>query len=415
MRRKNDFTLFMLLGVFLSIAFGGILVKIFNNSSLIIIKKILPEICLILFLLSSFYKRKIKINISNFILLLFLLAILIYKLIYGPSIGQIISTFRDFFIPIFIMLYIGDYKRSDEEYIKYMQYFYSFFIVFIFISVILTIIQYTRGIQWTSEFYLERSIIGTDIQTGIKIDSYMGVLRVPSVTGNHVIFGVFNYFAIVFIFYYENIVRGKFKIISYVAVILALVNIILCTSRTVIIMTGIFGAFMIVRYYKKLLIIIIPIGIYVFNKIILSENSLINMLLDDSSMNIRVNNVWSNILSFENDLHTVFGRNIYDIANDSYNQGIAVIDNMYIFVFITIGIVGIILLSIILLRVINVLRKDIGRVILISSIIPIMVGGVFTDFFQGRVLTVYFLLIILMSRGKRTKNEDNVDKHLLLS
>ena len=386
----------LLILLFIFIFFNGVFTRIFLEIGLLELKSFVPEIIILLVVLiiiikDIFIRKKIS-NIFNLSLIFSMLILikLLLDMAEGITLIQIVYIFRDLMLPFLLFyLYINSHlfyinsKIIIEKMVKVSK-------CFLILGLILGILQVVLGWEFTSKLYTGYAFFGDDIETGIRIyTNNGGLLRIPSLTGSFTLFGIMNLFAIFFIY----LTKTKHKERYFVA---ALINCILTTSRTSMLMIIIFFVLniplkKIVKFLRIIIIIVPPIIILLATKM--------KSIFSIESLLIRIEEVWPMLLSqFKNISNLIFGGNLYDYGTVSalaesqidlfgYNRWV---DNTYLYLFLTLGILGV---TLYLMLVGDCYMKSVKETR--ALIISISVGAIFASFFTGRVMIVFYLCIAL--------------------
>lgn len=202
----------------------GIVIKFtISNSTLFQIKTYIPEMILILILVSGICKNGIKLKKYSLALLIY--AILVFTInicLYGLN-EQALYWIRDIYIPMAAFCFLMMIKVSEEG----MQWFSSklicFFKLYLIAGLLLAAIQQIKGWEWSSTFYTGYSFYEQDPVSKIKIAHNFGLLRAPSLSGNFATFGYYCLIAAVFIDAHSDKVWKKifWDVIALVCILLA--------------------------------------------------------------------------------------------------------------------------------------------------------------------------------------------------
>lgn len=417
-------TISILLIIYLSlIFFNGIYTKILFPLGLISFKKILPEltggVLSLIILITCIKERKFKKNIYLFSLIFFTLMFLFQM--FSIDDGNFFKAIRDNLMPFILLYLIQCYQFDIEEKSFFVKYLEVFMTVFIFSGAALGIIQSILGSEWSSQFYTGYNFYERDSTTGVMIWHLGEYLRVPSVTGDSVIFAMCNLFA----FFFLDLIRSQ-KYLKY----LALLNIILSTSRTILIVYLIYLSLSRIHYLyinKKF-----HFKLYIDNKCNLSKEkiqlikerknifivgaitifilfvlSIIFLLIKDfpsvSSLYERINSVWLKVFQNISLQEFLIGKGVFEVgsgmklslaANTDYNYIFSFVDNTYIYMLLCYGIVG---LGFYIALNIELVKQSVNynNITYLCFIIASLIGALTINYMQGRCYIFLFVIYTL--------------------
>lgn len=404
---------YLIMIYFLFIYFNGIVTKtiILINTNLLSVKGIIPDITLIILCIYGLYlslKYKFKTKNIYFIGIYFFVIIFVVSLIDLKNFNQFIFTFRDVLLPFLLLITLVnikvDYKFSKEL----LNFIERFFEIAVIIGTCLAIIQYINGWEWTSKFYTGYSFYGADKLSNIVIKTIEGNLRVPSISGSHVLFGIMNVVAAYIFIIKKHINECKY---FYLKQLLCVIGCYISTSRTALIM--------IITLYLFILLnnnVILKYVISIFSCILIYMSLYIDKISTDSymlsigSLIARVNVVWKSLLDSV-DLKLLFmGKNVYSVGSgvsfiDSNSSNLyRVMDNSYIFILFSYGIIGCILIGLIIYIMCKLINEKIIKVTFVCFTQSILLGAIFTNLLQGRAIVGVYFLIYFMIKDFKINN-----------
>ena len=376
------------------ISFGGIITKLtIFNKGLFAIKQIIPDVLLffiaingLVILINKSITNKFKKKLI--VIFYFIICLILSLFTLKTSIFNTFYTIRDIFLP-FVILYILMEIELYKEYSKKIN--NSLLIYSILTSVagfLLAIFQYINGYEWTSKFYTGRIFYGMDEVSNIMINNTInGRLRIPSVAGNSVLFGFYS--LIVFVLIFNLMKKG---IIKNIFLIISISNVILSTNKTCIVLIII----LVINHLLRNIKFNLKIALYNFGGIILII--LVFYLINNTNMFYsiidRINETWIGIFKDIDLVSIIIPYNSFNIGSSirNINDVKSYVDNSYIYILLTYGIVG---LMIYLNTIIQVMKKCFkNRIILNQLSIIALVSGVTISIFQGRSFFTPYCLIV---------------------
>lgn len=403
-------SIIILIGIYLYlVSFGGILTKItINNSILFSIKQIIPDIILVFIIFISIIvvlvkklQNKFKWNIL--IILYFSICIVLSYVNVNGSYMDTIYTIRDVYLPfllLFLILQIDLYDTYKEKINKMLVHYSVIITIFGFI---LAVFEYIKGFEWTSSFYTGYVFYGMNEKANIMINyTINGKLRVPSITGSSVLFGFYSLIAFV-------IILNKFKkgFSQKIFIIISIANIILSTNKTCIFLVFIIIYLCILRVingYKKIIFLLIScIGAM---GILLYLISFTNIFF---SVQDRLNTTWASVFSDIDILSLIAPYNSFNIGSAIRNimDVKSYVDNSYIYILLTYGIIGLFIYVYIMLEIAVNVSKN--KIIIRQLTLIAFISGVTISIFQGRsYFTLYCMIIgLLYSFKKNIRGKEN--------
>ncbi|WP_026882550.1 hypothetical protein [Clostridium akagii] len=405
----SNLVIFYLILIF----YNGLIIKYFNKT---VAAKMLPDIIFIILILISIFfiilNKSKKVYIQGISILIIVIGVLIGLINLNQHINkyQFLYAVRDNILPFLIFIFYNiTIKFNYDQYQKLIKKIIVFTIVTIIAGFILAIFQQIKGFEWAAQFYTGRIFFGIDTVTGVKISKLGNFLRTPSITGNYVLFGIYNFFlAFIMCTIGKKFVRNKFA--YYSLHIMCIINILNSTSRTAILMYFIVFMYEFFKnkknIYKYIVILIFIIPFY-FLSITNTD------YLSSASTKIRFLQVFSNIISNISLKEFFIGKGFYNTgtalnySNSTIDFNLVYVDNTFIYVIITFGIVGLMAFVVYLFRMISHSKN----IIIKSYIIAFIAGGIFTNFFEGRVLFVFLTIYYITETLYEVNDNESKNKH----
>ena len=339
-RKSNMFIINMISIYFFILFFYGILIKFTVwNPTLFMIKTYLPEVILIICIMFSIITKKIKFNYLIIIMLIYSFGILIINYLYNGANTQSFYWWRDLFIPLFTSLILiqREFDKEDiKDLLKKLTIVAKIFIIF---GLILAVVEQVKGAEWTSKFYTGYSFYGQDAYSKVKIAHNMGLLRAPSITGNYSTFAYYSCFSL-FLILLEK--KSNFSKICWT--ILTICCCILSTNKSAILTLFII---LIINNTAKM-----RSKNKIYNKLILmvSFATIGLMLLLNSDIIFQEENqytggfmqrfsFWGSIIKEVNLVQLIVPYNMFAYGSES-NLLNSFFDNVYLYCFVTQGIIG---------------------------------------------------------------------------
>ncbi|GAA0753144.1 hypothetical protein [Clostridium sartagoforme] len=383
------------------VTFSGIFVKLVSASeNLLIIKSILPDCVILVIMIISMIiilKEGFRIKGKYFTRGLFSYVSIIFliNLIFLENMRNFLFVLRDIYFPFVLLTLLNEINIDEynkKKIYKNICIILSFQVV---LGFILGISQRILGWEWTSQFYAGHQFYGIDIYTGIKIWSTNGMLRVPSLAGDSTLFAYYNILSYFFI--RGSAIKRK-KILLY----LCSGNIILSTNKTVLILLIIDIFRLIIRSSKKRIkFIIMGVSTIAFMIILVIIPRFIEGFY--STLFIR----WINWIELIKDFNFFkpFG-NLFSIGAGTEGF-LSTFDNSYLYMLISYGIFGLIGYCLLLYSIYKSNKLSKNRLVL-ELLLVVIIGGITTNLFQGRVFfTPFCLLLFLIDRDIDSEHKNN--------
>lgn len=374
--------------------FNGVFVAISMRTSLIEIKRILPELILVLVIILIIFNMvkegKIKYNKTIMIAFFYYTTIAIICMHNIQSFQQFSYAIRDMWLPFSILLLLFSIRFNEYDTWDLLHKIDCIFTIAIICGCILAIFEIINGWDWTSTFYTGYRFYGIDVKSNIKINSSMGVIRPPSITGDSTAFGLLSVFA-AFIFSLNK----KKNLIYYSRNLICILNVFLSTSRTSILMLAIYYIISIKDAKKKIFIALL----FVFSTlsiICFSKGQILEMLTSSYSLIDRIKNAWTPLFSYINPKDFLFGKNIYSIGaivrimqDYEHMLVLGVFDNTFLCMFATYGVFGLTLFVVLIRRMLKINKNIFFKALTYSFIF----GGLFANMFQARIFFIIYVIL----------------------
>lgn len=339
----------------------------------------------------------------------FYIFILILNLLNITEAIQVYYVVRDSLIPFLVLVTIKHVNFNKSEVEKILQRITTILCIQGIFGLVLGVIESLKGWEWTSKFYTGYVFYGNDPLTAIKVNEIGNILRIPSIAGTSVIYGMMGAITVILLLFYEK--SRKKKIIF---LLISFINILLSTYRTSLVIAIVsVGIYILLKFKPKMRIIILNFATsllllgalfgWIVNKI---------TLLSPESLYDRINNTWSIALEELKSFQMFLPLNTYSIggnANYRLNSNIDIvfsyIDNMFLYILLSFGLIGLILFLILEFK----LYKDAstqayGSIVKVLTIC-FLIGGMFTNLFQGRSFCIiYFIVVGIILNKENTEN-----------
>lgn len=378
MRQLNKI-LFVL--YFLVLFFYGLLIKFLYGTFLFSYLKFVPEIIVVLFLITCFFISKERrgyqlIDVAMLVVVLTSCAISIFN---NSTFSSVAVFIRDFLIPILCLILLKS-LRLDRRLIRFYYKALAYIsIIFLLSSLYFGYMQWSSSYEYTSNWYLNKVVYGYDGESPIKISTAQGIVRALGLVGNSAKYGFYSVFSFAFITLYFK--RFHHFFFSF---IFALANIWFSTNKTAIVSIFVVAlAELILFYYKgkhRLMIFVfsfVSIGIIAFAYMALHMEKF-------SSIQDRFD-LWGSYdyIGFRN---AIIGTDIFSYFGLE-NGWMSVIDNTVLFGFSSFGVVAFTFF------IVYILKYSTRTKYLIVLSILFILFGLTTNIFSGRCFfSIYCLL-----------------------
>lgn len=219
----------LLLLYFAILFFYGVIIKYtFHNSFLFELKTYIPEMLLALVCINCL-KKRITININSLIMVAVIALILVLNIFTSFTTASFLMTFRDVFVP----LITGTFLCSIDITSKEKEWFFKKLSILCKVSlvcgIVLGLFQFVNGWQWTSSWYTGYSFWGEDSVSSLYIMNSGLRVRVPSIVGHNVKFGMYSLFQYLIIVFFDKTNINSKKIVF---AIIMLCNVYISNNKT---------------------------------------------------------------------------------------------------------------------------------------------------------------------------------------
>ena len=326
--------------------FYGIIVKFtIWNPTLFAMKTYIPEGILIFCTFLSIITCKLKLNYKILIMFIYSLFLICINYIFNGANMQSFYWWRDLYIPLFSSMILLQREFTEEEIKVLFKKLIFIAKIFLIFGLGLAIIEQIKGDIWTSEFYTGYSFYGQDTYSKIKIAHNMGLLRAPSLTGNFSTFAYYSCFSLFLIL----IEKKNKKVFNIFWIIVSILCTILSTNKSAIIslivVLIIYKSVDIRKKNKKINRFLIFLIFSLIILMLIFNNS--NIFSEDSSYTggfLQRFDVWNNIIKNINMIQVIIPYKTFMYGSGSSGEfGNSFFDNIYLYCFVTQGIIGFII------------------------------------------------------------------------
>ena len=394
--RKLNKMLFVL--YFIVLLFYGLFIKFLYGTQFLKYIKLLPEIILVLFLITCFFIAKEKrgfqlIDISLLVVVVTICAISIFM---NSSFSSIAVFIRDFFIPILSLILLRS-LRLDKRMIKFYYKSLAYLsIIFLLSSLYFGYMQYTSSYEYTANWYTNKVFYGFDEVSSIKVSTADGRVRALGLVGSSAKYGFYSVFAFVFItLYYKRI---SYFIVSFP---LALLNIWFSTNKSSLVCLFALGLLEILLiFYRgkhKLILGAFMLTFTVFGAIGYF------VLNTDKFFSIQERfYLWGSYdyIGFEN---AILGLDVFSYFGNE-NGWMSVIDNTYLFGFTSFGVV------VFAFFIYYIAKQSLKTSYLLFISVMFLLLGMTTNLFSGRCFFTIYCVIAGIESSKISYNH-RIPKH----
>ncbi len=373
----------------LSVAFFGIIVQtiatqgiltynIFNFLGVWEIKKYLYPIGLLIVLFAFFFKTvsRIKLSIITIILFLYFLIQYLYTIFNHIPIVSLLYSIREVVI-LFLMVVIYSNLDFPKSYLDKLS---KLLLILTILNIAFIGLTFFLGAEAYMKLMTGRYFWPKDPLLKFKISTFMNLTwRSPGLIGESAAVGLFGLFSFFFI------LHSKYKKYYWLPIIL----IFLSFTRSVYVVIVVYYFFKIIsikKYFKY--------AMFSFPIIIMAIIFLFRLgLLSLTSLQMRINN-WVNKVNL--DSHILFGGNLVNIGTAApEDSGFAnTMDSYWLFLYHGLGIFGIILIILFLLKKIALTKDN------LFFLIGVFVAGLFITFTQSIPFLVFFPLLSISNWWK---------------
>ncbi len=384
--RKLNKLLFVV--YFIILFFYGLFIKFLYGTAALKYIKILPEIILVLFLITCYFIAKEKrgfqrIDISLLVVVISICAISIFN---NSTFSSIAVFIRDFFIPFCCLILLRSLKFDKGMLHFYYKALAWISIIFLLSSIYFGYMQYSHTYEYTAKWYTKKIFYGYDELSSLNLTTSNGRVRAMGLVGNSAKYGFYSVFAFIFISLY-------YKKISYYlfGFAFALLNIWFSTNKSSLVCIFILAMLeFLLIFYKGKHRVILAVTMLVIAGLAAGGYLMLNI---DKFFSIRERfELWTkyDYITFEN---IIVGTNIFSYFG-SENGWMSVIDNTYLFGFSSFGVVA---FSFFIVYVAKLSTKT--KYLTIISIMFLVIG-LTTNLFSGRCFFPIYCVIAGLETSK---------------
>lgn len=272
----------LLLTYFFVLFFYGVIIKFtFPNSILFKLKTYVPEVLLACVCFKCICKP-IKVWKSSFYMISVITTILLFNVLTSFSMSSALMTFRDVFIPLITGFFLYSVEVSENEKRWFFNRLSLICMVALVCGLFLGIIQYINGWQWTSAWYTGYSFWGEDKRSSLYIMGNGLHVRVPSIAGHSVKFGMYSFFQYLVVAFDDvNDNGSKTKIKNIMFAIIMLINVYISNNKTTIVialfLATIWGVKKFNKYSKIIVVsFVVLCGMYIYFAVLPSSDFMIS-------------------------------------------------------------------------------------------------------------------------------------------
>ena len=242
----------LLLTYFFVLFFYGVIIKFtFPNSILFKLKTYVPEVLLACVCFKCICKP-IKVWKSSFYMISVITTILLFNVLTSFSMSSALMTFRDVFIPLITGFFLYSVEVSENEKRWFFNRLSLICMVALVCGLFLGIIQYINGWQWTSAWYTGYSFWGEDKRSSLYIMGNGLHVRVPSIAGHSVKFGMYSFFQYLVVAFDDvNDNGSKTKIKNIMFAIIMLINVYISNNKTTIVIALLPSSDFMISFYDR--------------------------------------------------------------------------------------------------------------------------------------------------------------------
>mgnify|MGYP001106774057 CR=1 FL=1 len=395
----------LLLLYFLALFFYGVIIKVtFSNPVLFRIKTYVPELLLACVCMCCLCKP-IKVWQSSFLMMADVIFVLVLNIFTSFSASSALMTVRDVFIPLMTGVLLCGIKLSDYEGKWFLNKLSLICMIALVCGLVLGVFQYIKGWQWTSAWYTGYSFWGEDKRSSLYIMGNGLHVRVPSIVGHNVKFGMYSFFQYLIIACNENNnVHERSGLKKCIFAIIMLTNIYISNNKTTIVIVFILLTIWAVNKFEKhskiiILCFAIVCGIYVYIEILSSSEFMLSFYDRFSKWSVLKDpNLLKNIL---------VPISTYNFAGNSETE-ISVLnywDNTYLYFLFSFGIIGTVLV-ISWLKTLYNQANSINHSIVFYLTIFAAIAAATTSIVLGRCFfSIYVIMMAYMAAIKRGQNK----------
>ncbi|MGF0125025.1 hypothetical protein ACQRD0_02905 [Streptococcus alactolyticus] len=208
--------------------------------------------------------------------------ILLFNVLTSFSMSSALMTFRDVFIPLITGFFLCSVEVSENEKRWFFNRLSLICMVALVCGLFLGIIQYINGWQWTSAWYTGYSFWGEDKRSSLYIMGNGLHVRVPSIAGHSVKFGMYSFFQYLVVAFDDvNDNGSKTKIKNIMFAIIMLINVYISNNKTTIVialfLATIWGVKKFNKYSKIIVVsFVVLCGMYIYFAVLPSSDFMIS-------------------------------------------------------------------------------------------------------------------------------------------
>lgn len=402
-KSKSDKILLALLFIYIIYVFCyGIVIKFtISNALLFAIKTYIPEILLIItMVITLLISHKQKIPVESVLIIGYEIIIVVLNILLHGITEYTLYFARDILIPLCACVCYEVTIINREIFEKFKIYIVIFFKIYLLLGCILAIVEQIKGWNWTSIFYTGYSFYGQDNYSKIKIANNMGLLRVPSLSGNFSSFAEYCLICLCFIFSSKK--NNKSFFIWY---IITAICCILSTNKSVLITLIIITIIMFVYQYQtktfrmdRLAILLIFMLITMI--ILFFKNSDINLNITQGFFGGLFQRFvgWNELFDRAHLSELLLPYNAFLYGSGSQIQSVSGIfsyfDNLYFYMLFIQGIIGIFLWIKFIKRLYIQQKQQENTRNALNLLLVLLIMGITSNITQGRAFFTFFLLFM---------------------
>lgn len=383
-------TLFIL--YFILLFWYGLFVKFLFGTAFYSYLKFLPEVLLLLFIISLFFIFKIKgLDKPDLIISFLLVLFLVISLLQYNGINNVAFLFRDFLLPIFSLIILRCINIDRDMKHFYIKTLAILSILFLISNLYFGYKQHYSDYTYLSSFYSGQVYYGTLDGFPVSIKISNGLIRGCGLVGDYTKYGIYSVLSFLFISMYF-----KKKPIYFLTFILAIFNVVFSTSKTALMcLLILFVSLYCLEYAnkhrkKQLFISALFAGILIGFVYLFVNFDKLNSLQERFKL-------WGEYLNydFNNLIIGVNSLNYFGEGNGFYS----VMDNTFLFGTSSIGL----LLFIVIFGYFIYLTKNNKNYLSLLLTICFVIMGMTINLFSGRCFFGIYCLILGLLSNNSTK------------
>ena len=413
---------------FILLSFNGIIVKfIANNSSLMQLKRILPEIVLTISALCMICNRRKNFTFWSTLLLLYTLFIFCIGIIKnGLDDVQILYLFRDLIFPYFIFSLLGTQSFLAQEKDKFFKILGIIGKIYLISGCFLGAVEKAMGLEWTARFYTGYTFYGEDPSTKIRVWTSGSGLRVPGLTGMSVSFAVYAlYYWAILLFTHQN-TKGRRLAYNIIWSLLAFLIILFADQKTSLVMFVLILVLSFLYSFEKrdwknnasIYGVALFLAVFLFAFVYVHKTN-----FTFSSIQERLT-YWSSFLTTTDWLQIIipYKATLYGAGGTGFTS---VFDNFYLYLLFSQGLFGLLLFLSCLKNQKEVNKKATYYFLNLALLIIILLASLTTNVSQGRSTLAFFSILYPLSNhgtlkklaisGKKSKSSVSANSQQRLS